>query len=179
MCIRDSWLSGQDIGAPGGRLFNVQRPVNGDKATARGFEIGLQYLFDNGFGVRGQYTRNRSRSWVNGTERPLEGIAPATASLGLLYERGPWSMSTTADYTDAFVTATNVIGAGFNETANAVTWLTAQLAYDVSKSLRVSIEGNNLTDAVQKPKLGNGTISLPSGYYRYGRSITVGASLKF
>jgi iron complex outermembrane recepter protein len=177
--ITSQWLSGQDIGAPGGRLFNVQRPVNGDKATARGFEIGLQYLFDNGFGVRGQYTRNRSRSWVNGTERPLEGIAPATASLGLLYEKGPWSMSTTADYTDAFVTATNVIGAGFNETANAVTWLTAQLAYDVNKSLRISIEGNNLTDAVQKPKLGNGTISLPNGYYRYGRSVTVGASLKF
>ncbi|USX29422.1 TonB-dependent receptor [Oxalobacteraceae bacterium OTU3CINTB1] len=177
--ITSLWLSGQDIGAPGGRLFNVQRPVNGDKATARGVEIGLQYLFDNGFGVRAQYTRNRSRSWVNGTERPLEGIAPATASLGLLYERGPWSMSTTADYTDAFVTATNVIGAGFNETANAVTWLTAQLAYEVNKSLRISIEGNNLTDAVQKPTLGNGTISLPNGYYRYGRSITLGASLKF
>ncbi|MEV4778133.1 TonB-dependent receptor [Burkholderia sp. LMU1-1-1.1] len=177
--ITTLWLAGQDIGAPGGRLFNVQRPVNGDKATARGFEIGLQYLFDNGFGVRAQYTRNQSRSWVNGSERPLEGIAPATASLGLLYERGPWSMSTTADYTDSFVTATNVIGAGFNETANAVTWLTAQLAYDVNKSLRISIEGNNLTDAVQKPKLGNGTISLPNGYYRYGRSITLGASLKF
>ena len=88
-------------------------------------------------------------------------------------------MSTTADYTDAFVTATNVIGSGFNETANAMTWLTAQFAYEVNKSLRISIEGNNLTDAVQKPKLGNGSISLPNGYYRYGRSITLGASLKF
>ncbi|MDZ4360377.1 MAG: TonB-dependent receptor, partial [Variovorax sp.] len=177
--ITNLWLSGQDIGAPGGRLFNVQRPVNGDKATARGFEMGLQHLFDNGFGVRAQYTRNRSRSWVNGSERPLEGIAPATASLGVLYERGPWSMSATADYTDAFVTATNVIGAGFNETANSMTWLTAQMAYQVNKSLRISIEGNNLTDAVQAPKLGNGSISLPNGYYRWGRSVTVGASLKF
>jgi iron complex outermembrane receptor protein len=177
--ITTLWLTGQDIGAPGGHLFNVQRPINGDSAKARGMEIGLQHLFDNGFGVRAQYTRNLSSSWVNGVERPLEGIAPATASLGLLYEKGPWSMSTTADYTDAFVTATNVIGAGFNETANAVTWLTAQFAYEVNKSLRISIEGNNLTDAVQTPKLGNGTISLPNGYYRYGRSITLGASLKF
>jgi TonB-dependent receptor len=177
--ITTLWLTGQDIGAPGGRLFNVQRPVNGDKATARGFEIGLQHLFKNGFGVRAQYTRNQSRSWVEGTERPLEGIAPATASLGVLYERGPWSMSATADHTDAFVTATNVLGAGFNETANAVTWLTAQMAYEVNKSLRITLEGNNLTDAVQAPKLGNGTISLPNGYYRYGRSITLGASLKF
>ncbi len=177
--VTNLWMAGQDIGAPGGRLFNVQRPVNGDKAVARGLEVGLQHLFDNGFGVRAQYTRNQSRSWVEGTERPLEGIAPATASLGLLYERGPWSMSTTADYTDSFVTATNVIGAGFNETANAVTWVSAQMAYEVNKSLRISIEGNNLTDAVQAPKLGNGSISLPNGYYRYGRSITLGASLKF
>jgi iron complex outermembrane receptor protein len=177
--ITNEWLTGQDIGAPGGRLFNVQRPINGDSAKARGFEVGLQHLFDNGFGVRAQYTRNLSSSWVNGVERPLEGIAPATASLGVLYERGPWSMSTTADYTDSFVTATNVIGAGFNETASAVTWLTAQIAYEVNKSLRISIEGNNLTDAEQAPKLGNGKISLPNGYYRYGRSITLGASLKF
>ena len=177
--ITSIYLTGQDIGAPGGRLFNVQRPVNGDKATARGFEVGFQHLFNNGFGVRAQYTRNVSHSWVAGEERPLEGIAPATASLGVLYERGPWSMSATADHTDAFVTATNVIGAGFNETANGVTWLTAQMAYEVNKSLRITVEGNNLTDAVQAPKLGNGNISLPNGYYRYGRSITLGASLKF
>jgi len=177
--ITNLYLAGQDIGAPGGRLFNVQRPINGDSAKARGMEIGLQHLFDNGFGVRAQYTRNLSSSWVGGIERPLEGIAPATASLGILYERGPWSMSTTADFTDSFVTATNVIGSGFNEVTNSVTWLTAQLAYDVNKSLRISIEGNNLTDAEQAPRLTNGTVSLPNGYYRYGRSVTLGASLRF
>lgn len=177
--ITNLWLTGQDIGAPGGRLFNVQRPINGDSAKARGMEIGLQHLFDNGFGVRAQYTRNLSKSWVGGEERLLEGIAPATASFGILYERGPWSMSTTADYTDSFVTATNVIGSGFNEMANSMTWVTAQIAYEVNKSLRISIEGNNLTDAEQAPKLTNGIVSLPNGYYRYGRSITLGASLKF
>jgi TonB-dependent receptor len=177
--ITNLWLTGQDIGAPGGRLFNVQRPINGDSAKARGMEIGLQHLFNNGFGVRAQYTRNLSTSWVAGVERPLEGVAPASASLGLLYERGPWSMSTTADFTDSFVTASNVIGSGFNEVTNSVTWVTAQLAYDVNKSLRISIEGNNLTDAEQAPRLTNGTVSLPNGYYRYGRSVTLGASLRF
>jgi TonB-dependent receptor len=177
--ITNLWLSGQDIGAPGGRLFNVQRPINGDKATARGFEIGFQHLFDNGFGVRAQYTRNKSRSWVGGVERALEGIAPATASFGVLYEKGPWSMSATADHTDAFVTATNVIGANFNERAKAVTWLTAQVAYEVNQWLRLSIEGNNLTDATQEYTLGNGNVKLPNGYYRYGRAITLGASIKF
>jgi TonB-dependent receptor len=177
--ITNLWLAGQDIGAPGGRLFNVQRPINGDKALARGFEIGLQHLWDNGFGVRAQYTRNKSRSWVAGEERALEGIAPATSSFGVLYEKGPWSMSATADHTDAFVTATNVLGANFNERAKAVTWLTAQVAYEVNKWLRISIEGNNLTDATQEYTLGNNDVKLPQGYYRYGRAITLGASIKF
>lgn len=177
--ITTEYLTGQNIGAPGGRLFNVSRPINGDKATARGFEVGFQHLFDNGFGVRAQYTRNKSRAWVGGEERALEGIAPATASFGVVYEKGPWSMSATADRTDAFVTATNVLGANFNETANATTWVTAQVAYEVNQWLRISLEGNNLTDAVQAPKLGNGSISLPNGYYRYGRAFTLGASLKF
>jgi iron complex outermembrane recepter protein len=177
--ITTQYLTAQDIGAPGGRLFNVQRPINGDKALARGFEIGMQHLWDNGFGVRAQYTRNKSRSWVDGQERALEGIAPATSSLGVLYEKGPWSLSATADHTDAFVTATNVLGAGFNESAKATTWLTAQAAYEVNKWLRLSIEGSNLTDATQEYTLGNNDIKLPQGYYRYGRSITLGASIKF
>ncbi len=176
--ITTQYLTGQDIGVPG-RLFNVSRPINGDKATARGFEIGLQHLWSNGFGVRAQYTRNKSRSWVDGQERALEGIAPATSSLGVLYEKGPWSMSATADHTDAFVTATNVLGAGFNERAKAVTWMTAQIAYEVNKWLRISIEGNNLTDATQEYTLGNNDVKLPQGYYRYGRAITLGASIKF
>ncbi|WP_458232381.1 TonB-dependent receptor [Roseateles sp. P5_E8] len=177
--ITSIWLTGQDIGAPGGRLFNISKPINGDKALARGFEIGLQHLWNNGFGVRAQYTRNKSRSWVGGEERALEGIAPATSSFGLLYEKGPWSMSATADHTDAFVTATNVLGAGFNERAKATTWMTAQVAYEVNKWLRLSIEGNNLTDATQEYTLGNNDVKLPQGYYRYGRSVTVGASIKF
>ena len=129
--------------------------------------------------MRAQYTRNQSRSWVGGEERPLEGIAPATSSLGVLYEKGPWSLSATADHTDEFVTAVNVIGAGFNERAKAMTWLTAQAAYAINDHLRITLEGRNLTDATQEYTLGNGNIALPNGYNRFGRAFTIGASLKF
>ena len=176
--ITTAYETGQDIGVPG-HLFNFIKPINGDKARVRGVEVGLQHLWDNGFGVRAQYTRNQSRSWVGDEERPLEGIAPATSSLGVLYEKGPWSLSATADHTDEFVTAVNIIGAGFNERAKATTWLTAQVAYEINKNLRISLEGRNLTDATQEYTLGNGNISLPNGYNRFGRAFTVGASLKF
>lgn len=173
--ITTSWEPGQDIGVPG-RLFNIIRPINGDKARVRGFEIGLQHLWSNGFGVRGQYTRNESRSIVNGESRPLEGIAPATSSVGLLYEKGPWSMSINADHTDGFVSAINVIGQGFNEEVKPITWVTAQAAYEINKQLRVTFEGRNLLDAEQEYTLGG---RLPQGYNRFGRAITLGVSLKF
>lgn len=176
--ITTSWETGVDIGVPG-HLFNVLKPINGDKARVRGLEIGFQHLWDNGFGVRAQYTRNNSRSWVGGEERALEGIAPATSSLGLLYEKGPWSLSATADHTDDFVTANNVLGRGFNERAKAMTWLTAQASYEFNKWLKVSIEGRNLTDAKQEYTLGDGNITLPQGYNRWGRAFTIGASIKF
>jgi iron complex outermembrane recepter protein len=173
--ITTSWEPMQDIGVPG-YLFNIIRPINGDKARVRGIEVGLQHLWDNGFGVRGQYTRNKASSIVEGVSRPLEGIAPATSSLGVLYEKGPWSLSLTADHTDGFVTAVNVIGAGYNEEVKPITWVTAQAAYSISDNLRVTFEGRNLADAEEKYTLGG---VLPQGYNRYGRAFTLGLSLRF
>lgn len=173
--ITTSWEPMQDIGVPG-YLFNIIRPINGDKARVRGIEVGLQHLWDNGFGVRGQYTRNKASSIVEGVSRPLEGIAPATSSLGVLYEKGAWSLSLTADHTDGFVTAVNVIGAGYNEEVKPITWVTAQAAFAVNDQLRLTFEGRNLADAEEKYTLGR---VLPQGYNRYGRAFTLGLSLKF
>ena len=178
--ITTVYLQAQDIGAPGGRLFNVQRPINGDKAKVNGIEVGLQHLWDNGFGVRAQYTRNKSRSWVGGEERALEGVAPSTSSVGLLYEKGPWSMSVSADHTDDFVVGTNVLGAGFEAWAKATTWVTAQVAYNLTDNLRISIEGRNLADTQQIDYItGPNGIRLPNSYFRWGRAFTLGASLSF
>ena len=70
--ITNSWEPGQDIGVgpildtdgnpitTGPTLFNVMRPINGDYAKVHGIEVGLQHFWDNGFGVRAQYTRNWS-----------------------------------------------------------------------------------------------------------------------
>src|SRR5690606_35342151 len=107
--ITTSWEPGQDIGVgpivdtdgnpvtSGPTLFNVMRPINGDYAKVHGFEAGLQHFWENGFGFRAQYTRNWSSSWVADEERPLEGIAPSVYSLGVMYEKGPWSVGATAD----------------------------------------------------------------------------------
>lgn len=175
--ITTSWEPGQDIGVPG-YLFNVQRPINGDTAEVHGVEVGLQHFLDNGLGVRAQYTRNWSKSYVGDLERPLEGIAPSVYSLGLFYERGPLSMSASADHTDGFATAINVLGEGYNEEADPITWVTAHISYKVTDSIDLSLEGQNLLDEANTYSI-NGNPLLPQGYYRYGASYKLGVSYRF
>ncbi|MET0327353.1 MAG: TonB-dependent receptor [Luteimonas sp.] len=188
--LTTSWEPGQDIGVgpildldgnpvtTGPTLFNVMRPINGDYAKVRGIEAGLQHFWDNGFGFRAQYTRNWARSWVGDQERPLEGIAPSVYSLGLMYEQGPWSLGATADHTDGFVTAINVLGEGYNEQADPITWLTAHVSYAVNDRFSVSLEGSNLLDDENTYSI-NGNPLLSQGYYRYGRGVTLGLSYRF
>ncbi len=121
-------------------------------------------------------TNNTSKSFVAGEERPLEGIAPSTYSLSAMYERGPWSIGTTADHTDGFVTAINVLGVGFNEEADPLTWLTAHASYRINDMFTVSLEGQNLLDDEQTYSI-NGNRLLSQGYYRYGRSVNLGVSV--
>jgi len=175
--ITTSWEPQQDIGVPG-YLFNVMRPINGDYAKVHGIEAGAQHFWDNGFGVRGQYTRNWSKSFVDGEERPLEGIAPSVYSLGVMYEKGAWSIGAQADHTDGFVTATNVLGQGYNEQADAITWVTAHASYTVNDHFSVTLEGDNLLDDEQTYSI-NGNPLLSQGYYRYGRSFKLSLALKF
>ncbi|KRG72086.1 TonB-dependent receptor [Pseudoxanthomonas dokdonensis] len=188
--ITTSWETGQDIGvgpivdgdgnpiSDGPTLFNIMRPINGDYAKVHGIEAGLQHFWDSGFGFRAQYTRNWSESWVDGEKRPLEGIAPSVYSLSLMYEKGKWDLGATADHTDGFVTATNVLGAGYNEQADAITWLTAHIAYNVNDALSLSLEGQNLLDDAQTYSI-NGNPLLSQGYYRYGRNFTLGVTWRF
>lgn len=175
--ITTSWEPGQDIGVPG-YLFNVMRPINGDTAEVKGIEIGLQHFMDNGLGVRAQYTRNWSKSFVGGEERPLEGIAPSVYSMGVFYERGPLSLSVSADHTDGFVTAVNVLGQGFNEEADPITWVTAHVSYNITENIGISLEGQNILDEANTYSI-NGNPLLPQGYYRYGASWKLGVSYRF
>jgi outer membrane receptor protein involved in Fe transport len=95
-----------------------------------------------------------------------------------MYERGPLSLGVTADHTDGFVTAINVLGAGFNEKADPITWMTAHASYNINEKLTVSLEGQNLLDDEQTYSI-NGNPLLSQGYYRYGRSFNVGVSMRF
>lgn len=173
-------------------LYTVYAPINGDKGSVEGVEIGFQHLFQNGFGVHAQFTHTTSKAYVAGQYvGQLEGVSPSTASLGLLYEKGRISSSVTWDYAGKFVAQTFTEVPGWTATTDAFSWVTAQASFEVVKNLRIYVEGRNLANAIAKTYLNgrqdaiwsSGTTGTSSavgeGYTAYGRTFTLGASYRF
>lgn len=164
-----------DIGVPGYR-YTVISPINGDRGRVMGLEIGWQHLFDNGFGIRAQYTRNRSKAWVLGEYvGELEGVAPATSSLGLLYEKNGLGASLSFDHTSSYVVAHST-EAPLPNVARPLTWVTASASYEFTDRFKLYLEGKNLSDAIYRSNLGRPDAAY--GYSAWGRTVTIGASYK-
>lgn len=165
-----------DIGVPG-YLYTVNHPINGDKARVRGIELGIQHLFDNGFGINAKFAKTLTRAYQNGAYvGQLEGVAPTASSLGLLYERNGLNASISFDYTGDYTQNTNVI-AGYPGKVDSLTWVTASASYEVSKNVTVFVEGKNLGDAVMRSNLGRG--DAVNGFETWGRTYVAGMSVKF
>ena len=173
-------------------LYTVFLPINGDRGTIIGIEIAEQHFWDNGFGVRAEFTHNQSKAYVQGQfVGQLEGVSPSTASLGLIYEKGPISSSISWDYSGSFVAQTSTEIPGVSAISNSFNWVTASLSYQLTQDLKIYVSGKNLSNAVAKSFLGgrpdavwsSGTTGISSsvgeGYSAYGRSFTAGVSLRF
>jgi outer membrane receptor protein involved in Fe transport len=176
--ITTETTTGVNIGVPG-QLYSIQEPINGDRGDVKGIELGFQHLFDDGFGVRAQFTHNESKAWVLGQYvGQLEGVSPSTASLGLLYEAGPISSSVSWDYASSYVVNTTTEVPGMSNIADPFLWVTASASYEVNKNFKVYVEGKNLSDSVFKSYLG-GYKNEIYGYSAYGRSFKAGIAIKF
>jgi TonB-dependent receptor len=164
-----------DIGVPG-YLYTIISPINGDRGTVAGLELGFQHLFDNGFGVRMQYTRNKSKAWVQGQYvGQLEGVAPSTSSLGLLYEKDKLSASLSFDHTSAYVVHSST-EAGWPAIAAPLMWVTASASWELGDHLKLFVEGKNLSDALYRSNLGRADAAY--GFSAWGRTVTAGLSMK-
>ncbi|MET3107796.1 iron complex outermembrane receptor protein [Oxalobacteraceae bacterium GrIS 1.18] len=171
-------LNDVDIGVPG-HLYSIQQPINGDRGDVLGLELGFQHLFDNGFGVNLQYTHMTTKAYVSGQYvGALEGITPTSATLGLLYEKGPISTSLSWNWTSAYIAQTFTEVNGVSVTADPFLWVTASASYEINKNFKVYVEGKNLSDAVYKSYLGNNHDEI-YGYTAYGREFKVGVAGKF
>ena len=190
----------QDIGAVGcfnGNActplpFNVIEPINGDTAKIYGVEISWQHMLSNGLGIRAQYTRTWSRAKIDGENAgPEAGVAPTTFSINPFFERGPISLSVSWDHTSSFRYATYTEVEGAPAIAKAFDWVTATASYDITKHIKVIVEGKNLTNSIIRTNLngdpnliwasgavGTGS-SIGAGYTSYGRTFTGGIRFGF
>jgi TonB-dependent receptor len=165
-----------DIGVPG-YLYTVTRPVNGDKARVRGMELGVQHLWDSGFGIAAKFAKTWTRAYSGGEYvGQLEGVAPTASSLGFLYEKGKINAALTFDYTGKYTQSTNVI-AGFPNKVDAITWVTASASYDLNKNVTLFVEGKNLGDEVMRSNLGRSDAIY--GFEAWGRTYAAGMSVRF
>ena len=165
-----------DIGVPG-YLFDIQHPINGDKARILGYEFGLQHLFDNGFGVNLKYTGTDTRAYVNGKHvGELEGVSRSAVSLALLYEDDKINAQIAMDHSGRYTEALDAV-AGYSRYGQPLTWVTGSIAYNLTDAITLFFEGKNLTDAYYRANLGRADAL--AGFETWGRTYTAGMTVKF
>jgi TonB-dependent receptor len=173
-------------------LFSVVEPINGDTAKIYGVELSWQHMLSNGLGIRAQYTRTWSKTKVEGVNvGPEAGVAPTTFSINPFYEHGKISLSVSWDHTSSFTYATFTEVDGAPAIASSFDWVTATASYDITKRLKVFVEGKNLTNSIIRTTLnGNPYVVWASGvtgtgsstgacYTAYGRTFTGGVRFGF
>ncbi|MEK8030048.1 TonB-dependent receptor [Ideonella sp. DXS29W] len=165
-----------DIGVPG-YLFDIQHPINGDRARILGYEFGFQHLFDNGFGVNLKYSGTDTRARVNGREAgDLEGVSRSAVSIALLYEDDRLNAQVALDHSGRYTEALDAVGS-YSRYGEPLTWVTASAAYNLTPEITLFIEGKNLTDAYYRANLGRPDAL--AGFETWGRTYTAGLTIKF
>ncbi len=170
-------------------LWTIYAPANGVKETYRGVELTWQHLLENGLGAHVQVTHTQSSADAVNT------TPPTTASVGLIYEKGPISADVNWDYTSHYKSecaqCTEV--SGWPVYTDSFQWLTASVHYKFFENFDVYVEGRNLTDAIVRSYLngnpylvwangaatGQSASGVGAGYTAYGRTFVFGAAYRF
>ncbi len=178
-------------------LWTITAPANGAKSTYTGVELSWQHFLENGLGTHMQYTHTWSKGYdqYGNPTGAVNEAPPTTASVSLIYDKGPFSADVNWDYTSSYTTYCSACTEvpGWPAIADSFSWVTASAHYKIYKGFEVYVEGKNLTNAIARTYL-NGNPLLPwgpgqlvgesasgtgQGYSAYGRSYVFGASYRF
>ena len=156
--LPDSLLDGTE--ATPDMVFQVTRPVNSEGGELYGFEVNWQQPFTflpgfwSNFGLLANYTYVTSDIEYQTSNVPgaptvnatLIGLSEHAANGTIYYEDDRFSARVSAAYRDGYLM--QVPGSDFNSWhgANETTTIDAQASYNITESLRFSVEALNLTD---------------------------------
>jgi TonB-dependent receptor len=140
-------------------IFIVSQPVNSSGGILKGFEVNVQQPFSflpgflSNFGALLNYTYVKSDieylTAANGSASvtaPLVGLSKHAANATLYYETEKFQIRGSVAYRDKYLTAVpGTEGNAFNGT-NSTLNVDAQVSYNITDKLKLSLEGINLTD---------------------------------
>jgi TonB-dependent receptor len=153
-----------------GATYQVSRPQNTNGAKIKGFEVGYQEFFDflpgwlNGLGLQLNYTYvdSKTPSTIVGLQTPLQNLSRNSYNVVGIYEKNKFSFRVAYNWRDKYLTGiANIVGVGALPNFNkAYGWLDASASYDITKKVKVSLEGSNLLNTMRQTYWGGS--SLPS-----------------
>lgn len=140
-------------------IFIVSQPVNSKGGLLRGFEVNVQQPFTflpgvlSNFGVLANYTYVdsdieylTSATGATTVTAPLIGLSKHAANATLYFETKKFSIRGSIAYRSNYLTAVpGTEGNAYNGT-NGTTNIDAQISYNITDNIKLSLEGINLTD---------------------------------
>ncbi|HEY0684165.1 MAG TPA: TonB-dependent receptor [Steroidobacter sp.] len=145
----------------GGRFGPVTRPINGEGGTIEGFEVSGQYAFDFGGGFNLNYTYSDSESpFSNDVDEglPIPGVAKHAYNAQIYYQNFGFEARLSYTWRDESFDG-NFQFSDDNSTRTFGVWnrdygqLDAQLGYQVTDSIGLTLEAINLTEEDQSQYL--------------------------
>lgn len=177
----------------------VSRKVNTAGGPLKGYEFNLQTPFTflpgvwSNFGLLANATIVKSRiTYITRVDNPttpaneqliqvanFTGLSPRTHNLTLYYEDQKFSARVSKAYRSTYLNAVlgDVTGHDFT-TVDGSTSIDASISYQITPQLRISLEGQNLTDTplrYGRDTLRNDTLL----YVHSGRTVVLGMSYKY
>lgn len=137
--------------------INFVQKVNGEGATIKGFEIGVQQAFNDilpspfdGFGVQANYTYVDSSSPlvdnITGVDLPLEGVSKDSYNLVLFYEKYKFSGRVAYNYRSEYLVTAFDDLSDSSRMRSARGQLDASVSYDINEQFSVFANAINLTN---------------------------------
>jgi iron complex outermembrane receptor protein len=187
----------QYVGGPPGTvpgtpfLWTITAPANGAKETYKGVELSWQHFLENGLGTHVEFTH----TWSGNSTTVVNQPPPTTASISLIYDKGPFDVDVNWDYTSRYnlYSAQSTEVPGWPAVSDPFSWVTASAHYKAFRGFDVYVEAKNLTNAIARTYLngnsllpwapgqlvGQSTSGVGAGYSAYGRSYVAGLSYRF
>lgn len=164
--------------------YFINRKVNGEGAKVKGAELLLQLPFYflptpfKDFGAMATYSFIDSTTPIRDAAQrvlPFPGLSKNNVNLVLYYETGPLSVRLAYNWRDEYLVSLSAANTGIYN--SSFTDVASTLRYDLTKSVSLNLEANNLLDSRQRTY--DGAIEALRTNAQFGRIFKASVSLKF